>query len=868
MPVLPDPAAGAISFQVLAEISAGATARIDLCRATDARRPDLQGQLLAVKRLHPHVADDPGFQTQFQDEVWMTSALTHPNVVEVRGWGTDNVGSYLAVELVQGVSLARLMKTVFDTGEVFTERMVVYVAARLCRGLAAAHALRAPNGELLNLVHRDLTPGNVLVSFAGDVKIADFGLAKAKQRLTKTLTGMSKGEPTYMAPEQARADEIDSRADLFSLGVMLFELFAGRRPWLAKSDFEMVQVTSRDPPADLRELRPKIDRELIAVVNLCLEKDPATRFQSAGDIADRLENWLSVHGYMEGNEEALGRFVRRNAMRQMRWFERAIAGELAPKPKIGRQLPPRAPSYSEAAAGRGGDAGRPRIPGAPVPKAKPRARTPTLDDEDSDETDVTDAEWRIARQALQGGAPKIVAKEDQLDGEGEEVPTLVQKGSASIEAMRADARAAAKRAAGGRSRIEPPLIVDEDSDQRITAVKRGDEVPQRPSASAARSSSSPIQIQNDDSSEELPTEPVRTGHPSPIRRIPPPPQRPAPRGPPHAPPIPRSPSLPQISGAPALPQPRALPPPTDAETRQRPSTLPEPLPPPPPNVGRGSYAPPPPSYAPAPGYAPTGYGTPPPAAPYAPATASYTQPSEPPPRASTTARLSASDDVQVLDRNEMPAQALTEEALIAEADRLAIEAVRRSEEARAASMRADRRAAMAKMAAEAALIAADAVRLLGTSGLAAAAQRLEQARTVERTIPRAQGDVGAATAPLPESVVSAALRSSSPASGYPSQPTSRPSYLPPVYDGAALGATPRPSQASLPLPPPSPILLPGPVSYSNLPPDPGPHPLAFDDRAFRAKLKPGVLGMPPLAIAGLGIVAFCVVFLLIWLFFG
>jgi serine/threonine-protein kinase len=845
MPVLPDPAAGAISFQVLAEISAGATARIDLCRATDPRRPDLQGALLAVKRLHPHVADDPGFQAQFQDEVWMTSALTHPNVVEVRGWGTDSIGSYLAVELVQGVSLARLMKTVFDTGEVFTERMVVYVAARLCRGLAAAHALRAPNGELLNLVHRDLTPGNVLVSFTGDVKIADFGLAKAKQRLTKTLTGMSKGEPTYMAPEQARADEIDARADLFSLGVMLFELFGGRRPWLAKTDFEMVQVTARDPPADLRELRPKIDRELIAIVNKCLEKDPATRFQSASLIADRLENWLSVHGYMEGNEEALGRFVRRNAMRQMRWFERAIAGELAPKPKIGRQLPPRAPSYTDAAAGRGSEGARPRIPGAPVPKAKPRARTPTLDDEDSDETDVTDAEWRIAKQTQQGRAPRIVAKDD-LDGEGEEVPTLVQKGSASIEAMRANARASAKRATAGRGLIEPPLIVDEESDQRITAVKRtGDDHP-LPT------------MQNDDSGEEIPTEPVRIGHPSPVRRIPPPPQRPGPRG---ASSVPTSPGLPQLPSPSALPQPRALPPPTEAEQRPRQSTLPEPLPPPPPNVGRGSYAPP------APSYAPTGFGPPPPAQSpsYAPAPSPvYAHPSEPPPRAATTARLSASDDVQVLDRNEMAAQTLTEEALIAEADRLAIEAVRRSEEARAAAMRADRRAAMAKMAAEAALIAADAVRILGTSGLAAAAQRLEQARNVERTIPRGQGEVGAATAPLPD--LASASRSSTPAHGAPAP--SRPSFLPPVYDGAAAGSTPRPSQAQLQLPPASPILLPGPVSYSNLPPDPGPRSPAFDDRAFRAKLKPGVLGMPPLAIAGLGIVAFCVVFLLIWLFFG
>jgi len=846
MPALPDPAAGALSFQVLAEISAGATARIDLCRVTDARRTEVQGQLVAVKRLHPHIAEDPGFQNQFQDEVWMTSALTHPNVVEVKGWGTDAGGSYLAVELVQGVSLARLMKTVFDTGEVFTERMVVYVASRLCRGLAAAHALRAPNGELLNLVHRDLTPGNVLVSFAGDVKIADFGLAKAKQRLTKTLTGMSKGEPTYMAPEQARADEIDARADLFSLGVMLFELFAGRRPWLAKSDFEMVQVTSRDPPADLRELRPKIDRELIAIVIKCLEKDPGTRFQSAGDIADRLENWLSVHGYMEGNEEALGRFVRRNAMRQMRWFERAIAGELAPKPKIGRQLPPRAPPPA-AIPERGSDRARPRIPGAPVPKAKPRTRALTLDDDDDgDETDVTDAEWRIARQTQLGGAPRIVAKDD-FDGEGEEIPTLVQSGVPSIEALRADARAAAKRPGGGRSLIEPPLITDEDSAERITAVKRThDGMPM------------PTMANEDSSSEELPTAPVRARHSAPAQRLPPPMQRPGPRTEATRPGmmIPASPNVPQFTGGPVRP----LPPPPLAEARQRPSTLPGPLPPPP-NQGRGSYVPPAPTYtAPAP-YAPTGFG-PPPSASYPP---SKTEP-PPPPRAGTTTRLNTSDDVQVIDRNSMPGPALTEESLIAEADRLAIEAVRRSEEARSAAQRAERRAAMAKLAADAALIAADAVRILSTAGLAAAAQRLEQARSVERSISRAQADPGGSTMPLLDpSVVS---RSSPPSSGIPTASSNRPSFQPPVFEGAASGPPPRPSFAQLPRPPAAPPAFPGPQSSSNLRFDPPPPGSAFDDRAFRAKLKGGVLGMPPLAIAGLGIVAFCVVFLLIWLFFG
>src|SRR5262245_15197780 len=234
-------AAGALPFEVLAEIAAGATARVDLCRVV--KPHPRAGQLLAVKRLHPHIAEDPTFVNQFLDEVWMTASLRSPNVVEVAGWGTDVEGSYLAVELVQGVSLLRLMKTIFDTGEAFTERMVVYIASRICWGLTAAHSLRAPDGEMLNLVHRDLTPSNVLVGFNGEVKITDFGMAKAKQRLTKTLTGMKKGEPTYMAPEQARSDEIDARADLFSLGVVLFELFAGRRPWIAKSDFEMVQAT-------------------------------------------------------------------------------------------------------------------------------------------------------------------------------------------------------------------------------------------------------------------------------------------------------------------------------------------------------------------------------------------------------------------------------------------------------------------------------------------------------------------------------------------------------------------------------------------------------------------------------------------------
>jgi serine/threonine protein kinase len=317
-----------LAWEVLAEIAFGVTARVDLARVLPPHAK--AGQLVAVKRLHPHLASEPTVVNEFLDEVWLTASLKHPNVVEVAGWGSDEAGAYMVVELVQGVSLARLMKTIFETGEIFTERMVVFIARSICRGLSAAHSLCSKTGEPLGLVHRDLSPGNVLVGFAGQIKVADFGVAKAKQRLTKTMPGVAKGEVAYMAPEHALGEEVDARADIFSLGVVLFELLSGKRPWKVKTVLDMVDKTSREPPLDLRELRPKAHVELCDIVARCLQRDPSARYASAGEIEKKLSEWLLLHGYFEENEEALGRFVRRNAMRQMRWFERAIAGELAP----------------------------------------------------------------------------------------------------------------------------------------------------------------------------------------------------------------------------------------------------------------------------------------------------------------------------------------------------------------------------------------------------------------------------------------------------------------------------------------------------------------------------------------------------------
>ncbi|MBW2459306.1 MAG: protein kinase, partial [Deltaproteobacteria bacterium] len=360
-------------------------------------------------------------------------------------------GPWLAVELVRGVSLQRLMKTVFETGEKFTERLVVYIGRCICDGLAEAHNLRSAEGGLLNLVHRDLTPGNILLGFAGEVKITDFGLAKAKQRLTKTLTGLLKGQPQYMSPEQVNGANLDGRSDLFALGVVLFELFSGRRPWKATTDLDAMRAITDEEPESLQSLRPAIDKALVKVVQSCLEKKPAERCESALTLRDRLNEWLVAHGYKDDNDKVLARFVRRNAMRQMRWFERAVAGEFAQKIAAGRGVPlhgnkhsvpapssfppppPKAPTGVTSPTRKGTLATSPTV--AEAPNSRKRGQRPAQPGPDKGKA------ARVGGAASEPQKPsggldgaKAGADPDNIDW-GDDGPTLIQKSDAARKAL-------------------------------------------------------------------------------------------------------------------------------------------------------------------------------------------------------------------------------------------------------------------------------------------------------------------------------------------------------------------------------------------------------------------------------------------------
>ncbi|MBS2023110.1 MAG: protein kinase, partial [Deltaproteobacteria bacterium] len=249
-------------------------------------------KIVAIKRILPAVAEDEEFIKMFVDEAKITAQLSHANLAQTFDLGKFDEAYYIAMEYVPGKDLRAVQERMRRRGERVPTAVAAYVISRVCEGLDYAHRKRDTMGRDLNIVHRDVSPQNVIVSFEGEVKLIDFGIAKAANKITRTQAGILKGKFGYMSPEQVRGLPLDRRSDIFATGVVLYELCTGERLFTGSSDFsvlEKVQQAKIVPPS---EIVPDIPLRLERVILKALAREPEERYQHAAELAQDLTRFM------------------------------------------------------------------------------------------------------------------------------------------------------------------------------------------------------------------------------------------------------------------------------------------------------------------------------------------------------------------------------------------------------------------------------------------------------------------------------------------------------------------------------------------------------------------------------------------------
>jgi len=253
-------------------------------------------KLLALKRIHPHLAKRRAFVEMFLDEARIASLVQHPYVCSVLDFGHADGSYFLTMEYVRGEPLARVQRAFAGAKRGESRRRIPLLAARIvadaCEGLHAAHEQRDLDGEPMHVVHRDVSPHNLLVGYDGIVRVVDFGVARARNRVHETETGLVKGKFAYMAPEQMSGGEVDRRADIWSLGVVLWETVSGQRLFKKETESETIMAVTRGevpPLSTMQEVPPGLDR----IVRKALARDRCDRYPSARAMSRDLNRWLA-----------------------------------------------------------------------------------------------------------------------------------------------------------------------------------------------------------------------------------------------------------------------------------------------------------------------------------------------------------------------------------------------------------------------------------------------------------------------------------------------------------------------------------------------------------------------------------------------
>lgn len=322
---------------------------------------------VAVKRILPHFAEDDGFVDMFVREANIAVRLTHSNIVQVFELGRVGSDYFIALEYVEGRDLKSLVRQANTRKRHLPPAVAAFMTQKICAGLHHAHvAIDDASGMSLGIVHRDVSPHNVLVSWSGEVKVADFGIAKLQTRSRNTQTGMIKGKLAYMSPEQSLGDpNLDARSDVFAAGIVLYELLTGRRPFDGESDLEILRNIREKHPPPPSALAPGVPPELDAIVAKAMAKAREDRHPDAASMA-----------------RALGAYLQRTGSADGRVVDESNVAELMRELLGGRTPSPSQVSKSDSAEGRGG--GTPILSLEEIePSATPTPRSPSREPADA-----------------------------------------------------------------------------------------------------------------------------------------------------------------------------------------------------------------------------------------------------------------------------------------------------------------------------------------------------------------------------------------------------------------------------------------------------------------------------------------------------
>ncbi len=281
-------------YRLLEKVAMGGMAEL-----FKAKQVGLEGfqRIVAVKRILPHLASNSDFVTMFIDEAKLAAQLNHPNIVHIYDLGKADDSYFIAMEFVEGRDLRSILKESENLSKTMPLPAAIYIAKKICSALHCAHTAKDSDGKPMKLVHRDVSPQNILISTSGEVKLVDFGIAKAVSKASHTQTGALKGKLLYMSPEQAWGKTIDGRSDLFSLGVVLFEMLTGKKLFYGDSEMSILERVREAKLPDFEQFREQIPPQLEKILKKALEKDPDRRFRDGRSFETEIDKFARSCGF-------------------------------------------------------------------------------------------------------------------------------------------------------------------------------------------------------------------------------------------------------------------------------------------------------------------------------------------------------------------------------------------------------------------------------------------------------------------------------------------------------------------------------------------------------------------------------------------